>query len=96
LDGIHETKTRGQIQGVRLRPTINEFVCLWKRKFHIAHQVSPDNSRKSGMPEVQEEVLGLAAGAGFGRQTWIAFQLVDEGRTSRSIFIENLAGTVAP
>jgi len=84
-------RKRGQIHGESLRDNINELMSLWKEDIHKVHNIHPgkyieefiayqkfDKAIERWMPELAEEVLGIAEGAGVDQKTIYAFQLLDE------------------
>jgi predicted choloylglycine hydrolase len=83
-------KNRGHIHGEALRPKIQELVDIWKSEL-ASYWSNPDeyigefiadtrfpSSVERWMPDLMEEVNGIAEGAGIDFDTMFAFQCVDE------------------
>lgn len=84
-------RQRGQIHGESLREKITEIVAIWKEEFSKVHEMHPDKyidefiayqkfdrAIRKWTPELEEEVKGIAEGAGIDEKTMYAFQLPDE------------------
>jgi hypothetical protein len=84
-------RKRGQIHGESLRGKINEIISIWKEEFHKVHHIHPDRyiedflayqkfdkAIERWVPDLKEEVFGIAEAAGVDQKTMYAFQLLDE------------------
>lgn len=84
-------RKRGQIHGESLRKKINEIISFWKEDLHKVHHIHPDKyiedylayqkfdrAIKRWMPDLEDEVSGIAEAAGVDQKTMYAFQLLDE------------------
>jgi isopenicillin-N N-acyltransferase-like protein len=84
-------RERGRIHGEALKPTIRDFVGIWKSQLHKATGMHPDRyldrflaetellaAVERWTPDLLEEVNGIAEGSGIELNTILALQLVDE------------------